>query len=302
MYLVTLKVKKMNRFKYLTLLMFILNSAHGQLPKTDLYLTNILGIGDDISVRGLSYLSNMNPDGYNNQPAFSSPNHLYLTTDMYDRNFTDVIKLDLKNDVYTRVTKTDSISEYSLTPNSLERHMTCIRVEKDGKSQTLRAYPSDHQDNGYRILKKMDNIGYHLWLSDTEVVLFLVTSPFTLVVSDIENETVREIATDIGRCFKQDKDGNVIFVHKIRSDLWYLKNYDPSENRTTTITKTLPDSEDFALLPDGSILMAHGSALYVYSAGGEWKEIADFYDFGLFNIKRLAVSRNQLIMVNERKK
>ena len=274
----------------------------GQLPKTDAYILQIFNNGKYVTVRNVSYLSGMNPDGYNNQPSFASPSEFYMTTNKWDEQFTDIMKLDLITNQYYRVTATDSISEYSPTPKAIDGYLSCIRVEKDGATQSLHLYPKDHSTSGTRKLKSLSNIGYHHWISETELALFLVTDPVSLVIADIENDTQKQIAKNIGRCIRQDNNGNVLYVHKVTADLWNFMSYDPELEESKVITQTLPGSEDFELLPDGTIIMGNGSSLYTFmiNISDKWQEAADLYDYGIEGISRLAVSRNKLVLINKR--
>jgi len=276
--------------------------SYGQLPETDAYLFKLFNNGVKVTVSNPAYISSMNPNGYNNQPAFATPNLLYLTTDLYDDTFTDLIKLDLISKEFIRITATDSISEYSPNPKATEGFLSCVRVEKDGATQTLHLYPKDHSNYGKRVLNDFDNIGYHQWLSENEVALFLVTEPVSLVIADIENETSKTVFENIGRCMRQDHDGNLIFVHKVRSDLWYLKSYNPDTQETVTLIQTLPEAEDFEILVDGTILMGSGSTLKSINPIEDeyWQEVADLYPLGIENISRIAVSRNRLVLINKK--
>ena len=272
-----------------------------QLPNTDLYMFTLLNNGVKINLNNPLYLSGFNPDGYNNQPYFINPREVYITSNFYDKDFTDFMKLDIVDNVYYRVTATDSISEYSPTPRALSGYFSAVRVEKDGTTQSLWLYPNDHSNYGKRIFPDVSNVGYHCWLSETDVALFLVdTSAMKFAIGNLESEKVSTILEDIGRCFSQNADGNLLFVHKVTDDNWYIKSYNIEDKKATIITQTRPKSEDFAVLSDGTILMAEGSKIYsIHPERDEyWNEIADLAEFDITNISRLAVSRNRLILVN----
>lgn len=261
----------------------------------------LLNNGVKISLNSPVYLSGFNPDGYNNQPYFITPDEVYITSNFYDENFTDFMKLDVLNNVYYRVTATDSVSEYSPTPRALPGYFSAVRVEKDQTTQSLWLYPNDHSNYGKRIFKDISNVGYHRWLSESEVALFLVdTSSMKLAIGSLTSETVSIVLEDIGRCFSQNSDGDLLFVHKVSENNWYIKTYNPEERKATIITQTRPNSEDFVVLSDGTFLMAEGSKIYsIHPERDEfWTEIADLEEYDILNISRLAVSRNRLILVN----
>jgi len=274
-----------------------------QLPTTDLYMFSFLNNGNSITLRDASYLSNFNPDGYNNQPYFINPREVYITSNLYDKEYTDFIKLDLFSKEYYRVTATDSISEYSPTPKAPNRSFSAIRVEKDGKTQSLHLYPNDHKDAGKRVLPNIDNVGYHCWLSDNEVAMFLVGTPMKLAIGNIEDDRTTVVMENIGRCFRQDADGTLLFIHKLSADDWYIKSYDVDSNNARIITKTVSGSEDFEVLNDGTFIMAAGSNVYSYhpERDTDWQLIADLTEYDIKNITRIAASRNKIIFVNSPK-
>lgn len=279
-------------------------AVYGQLPATDIYMLTMLKNGDKISLKDPVYISGFNPDGYNNQPHFASPTQLYITTNMYDATFTDFVRLDLQDERYFRVTATDSISEYSPTPQAPNDHFSAVRVEKDGRTQSLWLYPNDHASYGRRVLSDLSNVGYHCWLSDDHVALFLVDEPMKLGIGNIVENTTQIVLENIGRCFRKDADGNLLFVHKISEASWYIKSYDLNNRRATTICQTVPNSEDFEVLSDGTITMGRGSKLYAMNPSTQsvWSEIADLSEYGIFDISRIAISRNRLVFVNTPKK
>jgi len=290
------------KFQILLILVFCCECLSAQLPKTDLYMFTLLNNGEKISLREPVYLSGFNPDGYNNQPNFINPQEVYITSNFHDSNFTDFMKLDILNEKYYRITATDSISEYSPTSRAAAGYFSAVRVEKDGATQSLWLYPNDHSNSGRRIFKDVGNVGYHCWMSEEEVALFLVDDPMKLAIGNVESGIVSNIMDNIGRCFQQNADGDLMFVHKINDDIWYIKSYNIEDRKATIITQTRPNSEDFVMLSDGTILMAEGSKLFSIHPNNDtfWNEVADFAQYKIHKITRLAASRNKLILVNSK--
>ena len=290
------------RIRIVLFFIFSFGALSAQLPKTDLYMFTLLNNGEKITLKDPLYLSGFNPDGYNNQPYFINPGELYITSNLYDTNFTDFLKLDIFNNVYYRITETDSISEFSPTPKAINGFFSSIRIEKDGRTQTLWLYPEDHSNPGKRIFPTVDNIGYHCWLSETEVAMFLVDNPMKLAIGNLETGLVSTVLENIGRCFHQNSDGDLMFVHKMTDDTWYIKSYNLEERKATVITQTRPNSEDYVVLSDGTIIMAEGSKIYsIHPETDEyWNEVIDLAEFDITQISRLAVSRNRLVIVNSK--
>ncbi len=288
------------RIRMMFVFIFCFGMLSAQLPKTDLYMFTLLNNDTGISLKDPVYLSDFNPDGYNNQPFFINPEEVYITSNFYDKDFTDFIKLDIVNEEYYRITATDSISEYSPTPRALTGYFSAVRVEKDGTTQSLWLYPNDHSNSGRRILEDVNNVGYHCWLSEEEIALFLVSTPMKLAIGNLETGIVSAVLENIGRCFQQNSDGDLLFVHKMTEDIWYIKSYNMEARKATIITQTRPNSEDFTLLSDGTIIMAEGSKVFSIHPGRDeyWNEIVDLSEFDILNISRLAVSGNRLVLVN----
>ena len=97
-------------------------------------------------------------------------------------------------------------------------------------------------------------------------------------------------------------DGNLMFVHKLQDSNWYIKSYNLETLQSTIICKTPEGSEDFELLPDGSILMGQGSKVLRYNTnlGGDWELVQDLTDLNINSISRIAVRQNELILVNQK--
>lgn len=288
------------RIRMLFIFVFGFGMLSAQLPETDLYMFTLLNNGERISLKDPVYLSGFNPNGYNNQPFFINPWEVYITSNFYEKDFTDFMKLDLQNDQYYRITATDSISEYSPTPRAMNGYFSAVRVEKDGITQSLWLYPNDHSNAGKRIFEDIDNIGYHCWLSEEEVALFLVSTPMKMAIGNVESGAVANVLDNIGRCFQQNSNGDLLFVHKVTENTWYIKSYSLEDRKATILAQTRPNSEDFALLSDGTIIMAEGSKIFSLhpDRDEEWKEVIDAAEYDMTDISRLAVSRNRLILVN----
>jgi hypothetical protein len=65
------------------------------------------------------------------------------------------------------------------------------------------------------------------------------------------------------------------------------------------IIETIPGSQDFALLPDGTFIMARGSKLFKFNRfmDENWIEIADLRYYDIKNITRLAISGSYKIAI-----
>ena len=82
------------------------------------------------------------------------------------------------------------------------------------------------------------------------------------------------------------------FVRKVGPTEWWIESLDPASRETARLVRLPEGVEDYAWLPDGSILCGRESRLLRWSgkAGNEWREIADLATAGVKDITRLAVN------------
>ncbi|MEE9374159.1 MAG: hypothetical protein V3V00_13990 [Saprospiraceae bacterium] len=283
------------------LIIFIISSVSSQgLPHTSITAFDYNQNSDNI-LSNPQYLTEFNAKGYNNQPSFFSNDILYITSDWKAKGQTDIVKLNLKSKSLLKVTDTDE-SEYSPTAAPDNITFSCISVppgqKGDNPVQLLWKYPLSRSDMGEAVSYDFENVGYHHWINRIEVALFLVDDPHELIIYNTINGTVTEVDKNIGRCFKLNNKGILIYVHKAAHNIWYLKTYNTISNQKNIIGETKTGSEDFIVLSNGNIIMGQGSKLYMLGAIGAWKEIADLNIYGINNITRLAIKSNKLAIVH----
>ncbi|MCC7466942.1 MAG: hypothetical protein IT261_11765 [Saprospiraceae bacterium] len=248
------------------------------------------------------FLSAFNRGGYNNQPAFFGNNELWLTVQFAaDTTQTDIMALDLLLKTHTRVTATPKTAEYSPTLMPGGKRFSVIRVEED-RNQRLWSFPVDRSDNGRVELPDVYNVGYHCWLRDTLLALFIVGEdgqPHTLQAVGLKGQKMQRIASNIGRCLVKRPDGKLLFVQKPTEQTWFLKTWDPKTNTQEIVVKMPSGTEDFALLPDGTLMAGNGPRLFQYKSARDtdWKETADLSKYGVRKITRLATSKDGKLAV-----
>lgn len=270
------------------------------LPSTNIYLFDFQQGSDSIfALSNPRYLTADNARGYNNQPAFVGNNRLLMASAVPGQRQPDVYELDLTTNRKTRITRTDD-GEYSPTPMPNGFQFSAVRVEMDGQlTQRLWKFPLNRSDNGRPIFDVLRGVGYHAWLDRNRVAMFVVGDPHYLVVGDVNDGSTRHLAVNIGRGMQVNPAGNLVYVDKATPNTWFLKELNRETLQAQTLGSTVRGSEDLAILPDGSILMAKNAKLYRMRRGTDYfGEIADFSRFGLTNITRIAVRGNRIALVN----
>ncbi len=287
----------------LPLLLFTISGFSQRLPHFDVLLFSLAKTPDGAwQPAAPRFLSAFNRLGYNNQPQFFPNGEIYLTVqEPSDTTQSDIFALDPVLGVRTRVTATAE-SEFSPTPMPGGRQFSAVRVEADNR-QRLWAFPIDRSDAGFPIFPMIGNVGYHCWLRDTLCALYLVgdgeANPDLLVLVGTRGQKQQRIASKIGRCLLKTPDGKLAFVQKATDQTWFLKTYDLGTQRSDIVVKTLPGSEDFTVLPEGTYLAGNGPKLFQYKPGvnTDWKEVANLSKYGVKKITRLAWGKGDRLVI-----
>jgi len=247
------------------------------------------------------FLTAFNPRGYNNQPAFMGPGELYITVQTpSDTTQTEIYSLNLPLATRSRITAT-STAEYSAQAMPGGRRFSAIRVEADGV-QRLWSFPLDRSDNGLPEFPDIEGVGYHAWVNDTLVALFIVGEngiPHVLYTAGVQSQKLQRVAGNIGRSLQTLPGNRLAYVQKITEQTWQLKIWDLKKRDSAILTKMPTGVEDFAVLPDGTFVCGKGTKLYQFKPGrnNEWKEIADLGNHRVRSISRLAVSKDGKLAV-----
>jgi hypothetical protein len=258
-------------------------------PSNDIFLGTLLLDGDRLEVGDLTNITGR--DGYDNQPYFVDEGSALLFTSARDSLQTDIYRYDIEAGTVTQVTNTPTASEYSPTVMPGGDFFSVIREELD--RQGLWSYGMNGRDGG-GILDDVQPVGYHAWVDPHSVAVFLLgdsITPSTLQLVDLRSGTASIVAENIGRSLHRiPGQRRISFVHKLSDDEWLIKAVDVDRQAVTTITPTLPGSEDYAWLSASTIIMGSESALYRWVEGGEWEMVADLTEYGVHGITRVAVS------------
>ena len=264
----------------------VIGNAYGQaLPATDLWLANI-----ENGVPGNPVKINTGR-GYNNQPHFSGDGSIiYYTREMPGEDAvvqTDIAAFHTKTSNTIMVNQTPE-SEYSPTPIPGRRALSVIRVEPDQKQ---RLWAIDVASGGMDLLlEDAEPVGYHAWINQTDVAMFILGETFTLQTASLDKEGTHVVASNIGRSIrKHPLTSEVLFVDK-NQEPWQIAALDSESNITRGVMPLFPGNEDFTIDKEGNYWTGNGSKLYKRSPGdSRWKLMADFKNLGVDHISRLAI-------------
>lgn len=244
------------------------------------------------------FLTEFNKNGYDNQPSFMDEDNILFASSYNAVGSTDIYRLSLRDKRLMRMTATEE-SEYS--PVMRGDHFTVVRQEVTEEKQipqTLWSYPINRSNNGERAIPEYENIGYYRWLPGDRVAMFLLGDPMYMEVYDPQKEAGRFVTNNVGRCFQYDGEKYLYYVVNYEDNA-VIRRMDVANDLSQRVTNTLPKSGDYALMDDGRLLSGSGSKLYIYdqAARSGWKEIADFAQYGIKDISRMAIKGNKLVIV-----
>ena len=226
--------------------------------------------------------------GYNNQPSFLPDGQGILYTSIRDKQ-ADIYRYDIRADSTTQITNTPE-SEYSPTLMPDSKSISVVRVEGDGTQRLWKFPPAG--GSPALILENIKPVGYHLWVDDYTLALFVLGKPNTLQLVDLRSGKAEMIADNPGRILRRVPHENKFsFVQKVSDQEWLIKTYDLKTRSIAIFIKTFPGVEDYAWTPAGVLLMANGSKVFARRKSDfAWVELADLSNAGLKNITRIAVS------------
>jgi hypothetical protein len=233
--------------------------------------------------------------GYDNQPYFLPDGKQFYYTSIRDDGQADIWRYDVTRGESTQITKTP-VSEYSPTVPPDGDGISTVRVEKDG-SQRLWRYGADGTP-GKPIVDDEKAVGYHAWIDEDTIALFIVGEPTVLRMFDLRSKRTRDIAQGLGRCLQAVPARPAVAYIETRPDSSAsLKMLQWPAGETSQVTQPLEGSEDFALSNDGEIYMAREQTIYAWQhEPGKWRAIADFSGKLPGAISRLAVSPRSDLM------
>lgn len=210
--------------------------------------------------------------GYDNQPSFHADQPLIFYSSFNLDGRSDIKSYDYEKGETKSVTQTTE-REYSPTLTPDKQFVSCI-IQRDDGAQNLGKYPV----GGGQPTILIDNliVGYHAWVDQDRLLLFVLGEPQTLHLYNVKTKEDKVLAEKIGRSLHSIPGQNAMsFVHKISDSEWIIKRLDGATSEITTLIKTLPGREDLCWTPDGRIVMSDGTRIYSIDPAKEkeWSDV-----------------------------
>ena len=228
-------------------------------------------------------------EGYDNQPQFLRDGGVLVYSSMNAEGDTDIRRHFLASGEDEELVANPE-GEYSPTPIPGRDAISVVRDFGD-RVQQLWAFPLDGGEPEL-LLPDLGPVGYHAWVDDESLIVFVLGEPATLQSARIGPGAGTVLAESPGRALARIPGGSEMsFVDRSDDREWWLTALDPVSGSTRRLTKTLENREDYAWASDGSVWMGDDSRLYRWRPGSEgWDLIADLDSEGIYGITRLAFS------------
>ena len=226
-----------------------------------------------------------NHSGYDNQPFFHIDEPILYYSSFNEDGRSDIRSYNYKTGKTTNITTTQE-REYSPTLTPDKNYLSCI-IQRDNNAQDLGKYPLD----GGEPVVLIDDliVGYHAWLNESNLLLFVLGNPQTLQAYHVPSKTGTIVATKIGRSLHAiPNSSSISFVDKSDESSWIIRKYS-NKDEISEIAETLSGREDLAWTPDGRIVMSDGEKLFWYNKENT-KWIPVKMDTPLKGATRLAIS------------
>jgi hypothetical protein len=262
-----------------------LSAASGAPEGTDIWLLDLLREGD--LLRAMEPRNLTNRPGYDNQPFFTPLGELMFV--QMEEGRTDIWRWSPETQSATRVTATPLQGEFSPTPIPGSKGGISYIRSPDDTSGRLWRMPREGAAAEI-VFPDIGPVGYHAWLDNEHVALWLLQDPSVLQVVEIRTQEARTIATGVGRSPQSvPKRRAVSFTRGTTSGTW-VEVYDLDLDRTEALALLPVGAEFHAWTPDGVLLSSSGSRVVAW-LDDSWQEVTDLAYLGL-KLTRLAVSRD----------
>ena len=283
----------------ISLLGLLIFSVSAKMPGFDIYIGDLLLQDNRLEVSHLKALTSRAE--YDNQPLFLPDGNSLLYTSALTKNNieqTDSMFVSLKSGQVSNLTFSNE-SEYSPTLMPSGDSFSVIRAADD--KQKLWRYPLNPEQQSIEpaseLLTNINPVGYHAWVDNSRVMLFVLGDPHTLQLADIHKQTSQVIDENIGPSLFAIPDSSLMSytasIGEGEDTQWQLKSYHPETGQIELLTTLPKGAYYYAWAGNGYAIAAVNSILMQWDEANidkGWRPFADVSDMCPKGVTRLTTN------------
>jgi Tol biopolymer transport system component len=286
-----------------SLLGLLIFSASAKMPGFNIYIGDLVLQNKQLKVSHLKALTSRVE--YDNQPLFLPGGDSLLYTSAITNNKveqTDSILISLQSGQISNLTNSKE-SEYSPTLMPNEKNFSVIRAAND--EQKLWRYPlypeQKSAEAASELLTNTNPIGYHAWVDNNRVMLFVLGKPHTLQLADVQKQTSQLLDQNIGPSLfaipNSPLHGSLMSytasVGEGDDIQWQLKSFHPGTGHISVLTTLPKGAYYYAWAGNGYAIAAVDSILMQWDKTNTdkgWQPFADVSDMCPKGVTRLTTN------------
>lgn len=280
-----------------SLLGLMIFCASAKMPGFDIFIGDLTLQDNRLEVSQLKALTNRAE--YDNQPLFLPDGDSLLYTSALIKNTleqTDSMHVSLESGQISNLTKSTE-SEYSPTIMPNGSSFSVIRAVND--KQKLWRYPlypdAQTAEPASELLTVVNPVGYHAWIDNNRVILFVLGEPHTLQLADVRSQTSQVLDENIGpSLFAIPHSSFMSYTASVGEgeDIqWQLKRYHPETGLIERLTTLPKGAYYYAWAGNGYAIAAVDSILMQWDkehSDQGWRPFADVSDVCPKGVTRLS--------------
>ena len=241
----------------LILLIFSTLSLFAQVKGSEVYMFDLNVQKKGIQIKNPINISNHS--GYDNQPFIDKTNNCIYYTSLSNDGTTNFMKYDLVDKgTDTFINSTASLYSATLTPDA--KFISCIYTP-DTNTQYLAKYSLDTKEPIFLIKDLV--IGYHVWVNNHALLLFVLGKENSLHYYDLITKKDTILSKNIGRSLHKIPGKNACSYVQYTSDKERnLMMLDLATMKSSVLIKLFEEHEDVTWSTDGMLFTNDGKDLY----------------------------------------
>jgi hypothetical protein len=274
-------------------------SASAQMPGFDIYIGDLSLQDSQLKVSHLKALTKRAE--YDNQPLFlPDGNSLLYSAALATNNLeqTDSMLISLESGVISNLSNS-TVSEYSPTLMPNGNSFSVIRaVNGQQKLWRYPLYPQQQSaEPASELLTNINPVGYHAWVDDNRVMLFVLGEPQTLQIADVRKQSSQVLDKNIGPSLfaipQSVLMSYTVSIGEGEDTQWQLKSYHPETGQIELLTTLPKEAYYYAWAGNGYAIAAVDSILMQWdktNVDRGWRPFADVSDVCPMGVTRLTTN------------